>query len=411
MKKENLASYTLSQHGEEIIRASKNLKGIIQKTDVIYSEFFSREYGNNVYIKPENLQLTGSFKIRGAYNKIFGLSEEEKKRGIIAASAGNHAQGVAFSAQKLNISSVIVMPKITPLIKIASTRSYGSEVFLHGNVYDESYKKAVEMSLENGYTFIHPFDDYGVIYGQGTVGLEILRELKDTNAILVPVGGGGLISGIALIAKSINPKIKVIGVEPVGAMAMKLSLEKGSVFEIDSCSTNAEGVAVKRPGNITYDITSKYVDNIISVTEEDITEALLLLVEKHKLICETSAVLTVAALKKLNIKNKNVVSVLSGGNIDVLTISSLINKGLVSRGRIFCFSVDLPDIPGQLMKISRIIAELNGNVIKLDHNQFKASDRFTKVQLEITVETTGNEHIQKIIASLAKEGFSVRKVY
>lgn len=403
--------YEKFNHEEKIRAAALNLKGTIKKTDLIYSDFFSKEYGNNVYIKPENLQITGSFKIRGAFNKIANLSKEERQRGIIASSAGNHAQGVALSSQKLGIPSVIVMPKITPLIKVEATRSYGSEVIIHGNVYDESYKEAMRLAKEKGYTFVHPFDDYDVICGQGTIGLEILEQLKDIDEILVPVGGGGLISGIALIAKSLKPSVRIIGVEPTGAMAMKASLSEGHIVELDCCNTTAEGVAVKKPGELTFDIANKYVDGVIEVNEEDMTEALLMLVEKHKFIAETSGILSLAALKKLNIKNKNIACVVSGGNIDVLTISSLINKGLVSRGRIFCFSVDLPDTPGQLMKISQILAHASANVIKLEHNQFKAMDRYMNVQLEVTVETNGNKHINQILDLLKHDNFHINRIY
>lgn len=410
MKQTNVMCEHLN-HGENIRKAAQNLKGVIKNTQLIYSDFFSKEYGNNVYIKPENLQVTGSFKIRGAYNKVSSLTDDEKKKGIIASSAGNHAQGVAFSAQKHKIKSTIVMPSVTPLIKIEGTKSYGSQVVIHGNVYDESFKEAKRLSEENGYAFIHAFDDYDVICGQGTVGLEILEELKDVDEILVPVGGGGLISGIALIAKTLKPSIRVTGVEPSGALTMKTSLDKGQITELNCCKTTAEGVAVKKPGELTYNLVNKYVDGIIEVSEEDMTEALLMLVEKHKLIAETSGILPLAALKKLNIKNKNVVCVVSGGNIDVMTVSSLINSGLVSRGRIFCFSLDLPDTPGQLLKVSQVLASEGANVVKLDHNQFKAMDRYMNVQLEVTVETNGEGHIQKIIKSLNHEGYHINRIY
>ncbi len=405
------ANYEQLNHQENIKKAAEKLNGVIKKTNLIYSDFFSKEYGNNVYIKPENLQLTGSFKIRGAYNKIARLTNQEKKKGIIASSAGNHAQGVAFSAQMHNIKSTIVMPTVTPLIKIEGTKSYGSDVVIHGNVYDESYKEALRLSKEKGYTFVHAFDDYDVICGQGTIGLEIIEELETVDEILVPVGGGGLISGIALIAKNLNPSIKVTGVEPSGALTMKTSLEKGQVIELSCCKTTAEGVAVKKAGELTFSLVNKYVDEIIEVTEEDMTEALLMLVEKHKLIAETSGILPLAALKKLNIKNKNVACVVSGGNIDVMTISSLINSGLVSRGRIFCFSLDLPDTPGQLLNVSQILAASGANVVKLDHNQFKAMDRFINVQLEVTVETNGEKHIQQIIDALNNENYRIKRIY
>jgi len=409
--KTNLFKHEGMDHEEKVRQAAKNLEGTIKKTNLVYSDFFSRECGNSVYMKPENLQVTGSFKVRGAFNKIANLSVEERERGVVTSSAGNHAQGVALSSKRAGIKSVIVMPTVTPLIKIEGTRAYGSEVVIHGNVYDESCREALRLSEENGYTYVHAFDDYDVICGQGTVGLEIIEELRDVDEILVPVGGGGLISGIALIAKTIKPSIRVTGVEPSGALTMKTSLGEGRIVELDCCRTTAEGVAVKRPGELTYSIVNRYVDGIIEVTEEDMTEALLMLVEKHKFIAETSGILPLAALKKLNIKNKKVACVISGGNIDVLTISSLINKGLVSRGRIFCFSVDLPDTPGQLMRISQILADSRANVVKLDHNQFKATDRYMNVQLEVTVETNGENHIQHIIELLRKDNFHIKRQY
>jgi threonine dehydratase len=396
---------------DDIQKASKKLKGIINETKLIRSDFFSNESKNNVYLKTENLQFTGSFKIRGAYNKISSLSDEKKSKGIIASSAGNHAQGVAYSAKKLGIKSTIVMPNITPLIKVDATKEYGSDVVIHGDIYDESYQKALELSQEFGYEFIHPFDDYDVICGQGTIGLEIIEDLENVDEILVPIGGGGLISGIALAVKAVNPNIRVIGVEPEGAMAMKVSLDKDQLTSLSNVNTSAEGVAVRCPGESTFDIVKNYVDGVVTVTEEEIMEALLMLIEKHKFLSETAGVLPLAALKKLTVKNKNVVCVLSGGNIDVVTISSMINKGLISRGRILCFAVDLPDKPGQLLKISQLLSDLNANVIKLDHNQFKAMDRYMHVQLEVTAETNGHSHIEEILNKLTEENFTYHRIY
>lgn len=403
--------FNLKEVLEDVKKACKNLEGTIKKTELIYSDFFSEECRNNVYLKPENLQFTGSFKIRGAYNKIVNLPESAKKNGIVASSAGNHAQGVAYSANSLGIPSKIIMPNVTPLIKIDATRKHGSEVVIHGDVYDDAYAKAMEIAESEGREFIHPFDDYDVICGQGTIGYEILEQLEDVDEILIPVGGGGLISGIAMAVKAINPNIRVIGVEPEGALTMKTSLDNNRITDLDYIKTSAEGVAVKRLGNLPFEIAREYVDGIISVSEQDIMEALLMLIEKHKLVAETAGVLSLAALKKLTVSNKNIVCLLSGGNIDVVTISSMINKGLVSRGRIFCFSVDLPDTPGQLVKVSQILSDLRANVIKLDHNQFKAMDRLENVQLEITTETNGHNHINEIIATLNKNGFSVKRVY
>lgn len=325
------ADYDQMNHETNIRKASNRLSGVIRKTNLIYSDFFSREYGNNIYLKPENLQITGSFKIRGAYNKIASLSPDEKRKGVIASSAGNHAQGVALSAQKFNIKSTIVMPDVTPLIKVEGTKSYGSEVIIHGNVYDDSYQEALRLSAEKGYKFVHAFDDYDVLCGQGTIGLEIIEELDNIDEIIVPVGGGGLISGIALIAKALKPSIKVIGVEPTGALTMKTSISNNRVTELNCCKTCAEGVAVKKPGDLTYNIVNKYVDDIIEVSEEEIIESLLLLVEKHKLVSEASGILPIAAVNKLNSRNKNICCIISGGNIGVMAISSLIVKYLPNK--------------------------------------------------------------------------------
>lgn len=412
MNAEQIKYYLGQDHQENIKKARENLKGIIKETPLVYSDFFSKENGCNVYIKPENMQITGSFKIRGAYNKISNLTPTEAAKGIIASSAGNHAQGVAFSAQKKGIKSVIVMPNVTPLLKIDATKAYGSEVIIHGDVYDEAYSKAMLMVQENAYTFIHPFDDYDVLCGQGTIGLEILEELDQIDEILVPVGGGGLISGIALAIKSIKPEIKVIGVEPLGAMCMKISLEENQVTRLANVKTSAEGVAVKQPGDLTFAITKQYVDEIITVTEKDIMEAVLLLLEKHKMIAETAGVVPLAALKKRAKQNKNIVCLISGGNIDMVTISSIINQGMISRGRIMCFNVELPDKPGQLLKVAQILADNGANVIELEHNQFKALDRYSnKVLLEVTVETNGPNHIRKILEALEDHNFIVNRVY
>ncbi len=389
------------------IEARERLGTVITKTKLIHSTVFSNESGNDVYIKPENLQVTGSFKIRGAYNKISKLTKEQKEKGLIASSAGNHAQGVAFAAQKLGVKAVIVMPKYTPLIKVEATRQYGAEVILYGEVYDEAFQKAKELEKEYGYTFIHPFDDEDVIEGQGTIALEVLEELNDTDIIIVPLGGGGLVSGIATAAKLKNPKIKIVGVEPEGAASAIAALKNGNVITLKESSTIADGAAVKRIGDISFEYIKQYVDEIVTVSDYELMEAFLLLVEKHKIIAENAAILSIAGLKKLKEKNKKVVSILSGGNIDVLTISSMINKGLVTRGRIFTFSVQLPDKPGQLLKVSEILSSLNANVIKLDHNQFKNLDRFHEVELQVTVETNGEEHIEKIKEEFLKEGYEV----
>lgn len=395
----------------EIQAAKQRLNGIIKDTKLIYSSIFSKESGNQVYIKPENLQNTGAFKIRGAYNKISKLSEAERSRGLIAASAGNHAQGVAFAAQKLGAPAVIVMPKTTPLIKVEATKGYGAEVILHGDCYDEAFKHAKILEKEKGYTFILPFDDADVIAGQGTIGIEIFEELKDVDYILAAVGGGGLISGIAVAAKAINPKVKIIGVEPEGSPSMKLSIDSNKIIDLDTVKTIADGAAVKKPGELTFSLTRDYVDEIITVSDYELMEAFLILLEKHKLIAENAGVLPLAGLKRIAEKDKKVACVVSGGNIDVLTISSLINRGLVSRGRIFCFSMELADKPGQLMKVCEILAKTGANIIKLDHNQYKTEYRFMHVQLEVTVETNGHDHVAQIIDEFNREGFTISKIY
>lgn len=412
MKAEQIEQCLALDHKENIEKARENLQGVVKKTPLIYSEFYSKEYGCNIYIKPENMQITGSFKLRGAYNKISNLTREESEKGIIASSAGNHAQGVAFSAQKKGIKAVIVMPNVTPLLKIEATKAYGAEVVIHGDVYDEAYSKALQLVQEKGYTFIHPFDDYDVLCGQGTVGLEILEDLEQIDEILVPVGGGGLIAGVALAIKTLRPEIKIIGVEPLGAMCMKISMEENQVTRLASVKTSAEGVAVKQPGALTLAISQKYVDEIVAVSEKDIMEAVLLVLEKHKMVAETAGVVSLAALKKRSKPGKNIVCLISGGNIDMVTISSIINQGLMSRGRIMCFNVELPDKPGQLLKVAQILAENGGNVIELEHNQFKALDRYSnKVVLEVTVETNGQDHIKQILEALEDHNFEVNRVY
>ncbi|EHO76050.1 threonine dehydratase [Fusobacterium animalis F0419] len=395
---------------QDFITAKEKLSKVLLKTSLIQSSIFSKEAGNEVYIKPENLQKTGSFKIRGAYNKITNLSDEEKKKGVIASSAGNHAQGVAYGAKESGIKAVIVMPKSTPLIKVESTKQYGAEVVLHGDVYDDAFKKAKELEEKEGYIFVHPFDDEDVIYGQGTIALEILEELPETDIILVPIGGGGLISGIACAAKILKPEIKIIGVEPDGAASAYEAIKEDKVVELKEANTIADGTAVKKIGNTTFEYIKKYVDEIITVSDYELMEAFLLLVEKHKIIAENSGILSLAALKKLKEKNKKVVSVVSGGNIDVLMISSMINKGLIRRDRIFNFSVNIPDKPGELAKVVDLIAQQGANVVKLEHNQFKNLSRFKDIELQITVETNGSEHIQKLTQAFEEKGYEIVRI-
>lgn len=396
---------------EDVVEARSRIKDICVNTKLIYSSEYSRECDNEVYIKPENLQITGAFKLRGALNKICKLSDEKKKKGLIASSAGNHAQGVAYAASKLGIEATIVMPETTPLIKVQATRNYGANVVLKGSVYDEAYEEAKRLEKENGYTFVHPFDDVDVMAGQGTIALEIIEELKNVDAILVPIGGGGLISGIAVAAKSVKPNIKVIGVQAEGANPMQCSFENGKLVCAENIDTIADGAAVKNPGKITFEIIKRYVDDIVTVSDQELMEAVYILMEKHKLVAEATGAMSLAALSRLKFKGKKVVSVISGGNIDVVTMAALLNHGLVSRGRIFCFSVKLQDTPGQLFQISKILSDQKANVIKLDHNQFKAIDRLKHVALEVTVETNGHEHIEEITKALNEHGYNVEKVY
>jgi len=392
---------------QDFTTAREHLQKVLLPTHLIYSPIFSEESGNQIYIKPENLQKTGAFKIRGAYNKINKLTEEEKKRGVIASSAGNHAQGVAYAARELGIKAVIVMPKTTPLIKVQSTKKYGAEVVLHGDVYDDAYQKAKELEAQEGYVFVHPFDDIDVLEGQGTIALEILEEMPDAEVIVVPIGGGGLISGIAAAAKMIKPEIKIIGVEPSGAASATEALKKNKVVTLPEANTIADGTAVKRIGDLTFNCIKQYVDEVVTVDDYELTEAFLLLAEKHKIIAENSGILPLAALKKLTERGKKVVPVVSGGNIDVLMISSMIGKGLISRDRIFNFAVSIPDRPGELAKITHIIADVGANIVKLAHNQFKNLSRFRDKEVLITVETNGTDHIQALVEAFAAKGYEV----
>lgn len=392
---------------QDFTTAREHLQKVLLPTHLIYSPIFSEESQNQIYIKPENLQKTGAFKIRGAYNKINKLTEEEKKRGVIASSAGNHAQGVAYAARELGIKAVIVMPKTTPLIKVQSTKKYGAEVVLYGDVYDDAYQKAKELEAQEGYVFVHPFDDIDVLEGQGTIALEILEEMPDAEVIVVPIGGGGLISGIAAAAKMIKPDIKIIGVEPSGAASATEALKKNKVVTLPEANTIADGTAVKRIGDLTFNCIKQYVDQVVTVDDYELTEAFLLLAEKHKIIAENSGILPLAALKKLTERDKKVVPVVSGGNIDVLMISSMIGKGLISRDRIFNFAVSIPDRPGELAKITHIIADVGANIVKLAHNQFKNLSRFRDKEVLITVETNGTDHIQALVEAFAAKGYEV----
>lgn len=395
----------------DVYRAAKQLEGVARKTRLIHSDFFSEQCHNDVYLKPENLQHTGAFKLRGAYNKISQLTPEERAKGVITASAGNHAQGVAYAAQKLGVKAVICMPATTPILKVEGTRALGAEVVLYGDGFDDAYAHSLELQKKYGYVYIHPFNDLQVLLGQGTTALEIIDALKDVDAILCPIGGGGFASGVALATKLVNPNVKVIGVEPENAACMKAALEADKVVTLASADTVADGCAVKTTGTLTFEFCKKYLDDIITVSEIDIMNALLSLIEKHKLVAEGAGVLSLAALAKLPFQGKKVVSIISGGNIDISTISALIDKALIARGRVFCFAVQLPDKPGQLLNVSRILAEENANVIKLDHDQTKVTDSFKKVVLTVTVETHNEQHIQKIIKALDANGYEIQKIY
>ena len=394
----------------DVYRADKNLSGVVKKTKLIASEFFSEISGNEIFIKPENMQHTGAFKLRGAYNKISQLTAEEKNKGVITSSAGNHAQGVAFAAQKLGVKAVICMPATTPILKVEATKNFGAEVILHGDGFDDAYKHSLELQKKFGYIYVHPFNDKEVILGQGTTALEIINELKDVDAILVPIGGGGFASGVSLATKLVSPQVKVIGVEPENAACMKAALDANKIISLKSADTVADGCAVKTAGNLTFEFCKKYLDEIITVNEMEIMSALLSLIEKHKLIAEGAGVLSLAALNKLNFKNKKVVAIVSGGNIDISTLSGLIDKALIARGRIFYFNVQLADKPGELLNIAKILSDENANVVKLDHNQALVTNSFKKVLLGVTVETHNHEHIERIIRALNKKGYEIEKI-
>jgi threonine dehydratase len=390
---------------ERFEEACESVKKVISRTKLVYSEYFSETTGNKVYFKPENMQYTGAYKVRGAYYKISTLTEEERCRGLITASAGNHAQGVAYAAKLYGVKAIIVMPTTTPLIKVNRTRSYGAEVVLHGDVYDDASKYAIKLAKEKGYTFIHPFDDETVATGQGTIAMEIFKDLPTVDTILVPIGGGGLAAGVSTLAKLLNPNVKVIGVEPAGANCMQESLEAGKVVSLPKVETIADGTAVKTPGTNIFPYIQQNIDEIITVEDEELIVNFLDMMENHKMVVENSGLLTVAALKHLNCKNKKVVSVLSGGNMDVITISSVVQHGLIARGRIFTVSVQLPDRPGELVNVASIIAKLKGNVIRLDHNQFVSTNRNAAVELTITMEAFGHEHKEEILKALKKHGY------
>lgn len=395
---------------EKFEEASEVVHQVIQQTKLVYSDYFSRQTGNKVYFKPENMQLTGAYKLRGAYYKISTLSEEERQKGLITASAGNHAQGVAYAAKCYGVKAVIVMPTTTPLIKVERTKSYGAEVILYGDVYDEACAHALELADQEGYTFIHPFNDLAVATGQGTIAMEIIQELPLADYILVPIGGGGLAAGVSTLAKLLNFHIKVIGVEPSGANCMQVSLKNEEVTTLPHVSTIADGTAVQTPGDLIFPYVQENIDDIITVNDDELIAAFLDMVENHKMIVENSGLLTVAALKHLNVKNKKIVSILSGGNMDVITMSSVVQHGLIQRDRIFTVSVRLPDRAGELVRVATVIANQQGNIIKLDHNQFVSTNRNAAVELKITMEAFGTEHKQQIMKALKAAGYEMQMV-
>ena len=390
---------------EKFEEASELVKRVTNPTKLVYSDYLSEQCGGKVYLKPENMQHTGAYKIRGTYYKISTLSDEARERGLITASAGNHAQGVAFAAKKFGCRATIVMPTVTPLIKVNRTKSYGADVILYGDVYDDAYNYACELAEKNGYTFVHPFNDLDVAAGQGTIAMEIVQELPTVDYIIVPVGGGGLIAGVSTLAKMLNPNIRVIGVEPSEAASMTAALQAGEVVELDSANTIADGTAVKAVGDNVLPYVRENVDDMLLVEDDELIGAFLDMVENHKMIVENSGLLSVAALKQLDCRGKKVVCILSGGNMDVITMSSIVQHGLIQRDRIFSVSVLLPDKPGELVQVAKTIADEQGNVIKLEHNQFVSTNRNAAVELRITMEAFGTEHKNRILDALEKAGF------
>ena len=395
---------------ERFEEASELVKDVTTETKLVYSEYFSAQTGNKVFFKPENMQYTGAYKVRGAYYKIHTLTEEEKSKGLITASAGNHAQGVAYAAKLAGVKATVVMPTTTPLMKGNRTKSYGADVVLEGDVFDEACDHAYKLAEEFGYTFVHPFDDLDVATGQGTIAMEIIKELPTVDYILVPIGGGGLCTGVSTLAKLLNPKIKVIGVEPAGANCMQVSLKEGKVVGLPQVNTIADGTAVKRPGEKLFPYIQENVDSIITIEDSELIVAFLDMVENHKMVVENSGLLTVAALKHLNVQKKKIVSILSGGNMDVITMSSIVQHGLIERDRVFTVSVLLPDKPGELARVSALLAKEQGNIIKLEHNQFISINRNAAVELRITMEAFGTEHKNQIVSALTSAGYRPKLV-
>ena len=396
---------------KEFKEARGVLSGVIRNTSLVYSPAFSKATGNQIYIKPENMQVTGAYKIRGAYYKISTLSDEEKARGLVTASAGNHAQGVAYAAQAAGVSATIVMPTTTPLVKVNNTKDYGAKVVLHGETFDDAAELAAKLSEEEGLTYVHPFNDPAIATGQGTISYEIFQDLPDVDVILVPIGGGGLATGVSTLAKLLNPNVTVIGVEPSGAASMKASLDAGHVVTLDRVETIADGVAVKTPGDQIFPYIQKNIDDIITIPDDELVDAFLDMMEKHKMIVENAGLLPIAALSHLKCRGKNVVPVLSGGNMDVITVASLVQHGLINRGRVFTFSVQLPDRPGELLRVAQLVAEANGNIIKLEHNQFVNINRQSGVELRVTLEAFGHTHKRAILDALCAAGYEARECH
>ena len=396
---------------KEFKEARGVLSGVIRNTSLVYSPAFSKATGNQIYIKPENMQVTGAYKLRGAYYKISTLSDEEKARGLVTASAGNHAQGVAYAAQAAGVSATIVMPTTTPLVKVNNTKDCGAKVVLHGETFDDAAELAAKLSEEEGLTYVHPFNDPAIATGQGTISYEIFQDLPDVDVILVPIGGGGLATGVSTLAKLLNPNVTVIGVEPSGAASMKASLDAGHVVTLDRVETIADGVAVKTPGDQIFPYIQKNIDDIITIPDDELVDAFLDMMEKHKMIVENAGLLPIAALSHLKCRGKNVVPVLSGGNMDVITVASLVQHGLINRGRVFTFSVQLPDRPGELLRVAQLVAEANGNIIKLEHNQFVNINRQSGVELRVTLEAFGHTHKRAILDALCGAGYAARECH
>ncbi|MCI1650283.1 threonine ammonia-lyase [Bifidobacterium tibiigranuli] len=421
MNNDEVQQFLARDHAAELRKAAERLDGTAKHTAIIESPVLSAMTGHRVLLKPENLQVTGSFKIRGAYNKIASLSQAELDHGIVTASAGNHAQGVAYAARERKAKATIVMPRITPPLKVDATKAYGAEVVLHGDVFDDAAAYAAQLSRDDGMVFVPPFDDYEVLCGQGTIGMEILQDVPDVTDVVVPLGGGGLGAGVALAIKTFRPQVRVIGAIPEGSPAFKDSFAAGYVVPASQVVTSAEGVAVKRPGDLTFALLNELMDDLVTVSERDINEMILLMLEKHKLVIEAAGAVSLAALEHLNLHSRAfasaqephvIVPILSGGNIDTVTMGAVIQKGMIARGRIMNFEVELPDTPGQLVKVATVLSDARANVIALDHDQFKASGHYTNaVSLGVTVETNGPDHIDAVLKALRTAGFQPKRIY